>query len=39
MSYFNSKLDRIDVLLKIVGIEFDDHEGDGKLYNIMRLIK
>lgn len=39
MTYVDSKLDRIDTLLKIVGIELDDEEDDDKPDDIMRLLK
>ncbi|WP_063654459.1 GTPase-activating protein [Candidatus Arsenophonus triatominarum] len=39
MAYVDGKLDRIDTLLKIVGIELDDEEDDDKLDAIMRLLK
>nr|WP_238149550.1 Der GTPase-activating protein YihI [Arsenophonus endosymbiont of Aleurodicus floccissimus] len=39
MTYVYSKLDRIDTLLKIVGIELDDEEDDDKPDDIMRFLK
>ncbi|HGJ5876069.1 MAG TPA: GTPase-activating protein [Arsenophonus sp.] len=39
MNYVDSKLDRMETLLKIVGIELDDEEDDTKPDDIMRLLK
>ncbi|HGJ5873518.1 MAG TPA: Der GTPase-activating protein YihI [Arsenophonus apicola] len=39
MAYVDKQLERIDCLLKIVGIELDDEEEDDKSDDIMRLLK
>lgn len=39
MAYVDKQLERIDCLLKIVGIELDDEGDDDKPDDIMRLLK